>query len=89
MVPAKVPRVLRRISTISLAILPCVAALCWQSLRWNARLTVCRRADIEVVPIKSAFIACVVPGLAGHRNIQHTVRYTELAPTRFKNFWHN
>src|SRR5262245_55193452 len=25
----------------------------------------------------------------GHRNIQHTVRYTELAPTRFKNFWHD
>src|SRR5215472_3108322 len=23
----------------------------------------------------------------GHRNIQHTVHYTELAPTRFKNFW--
>jgi integrase len=23
----------------------------------------------------------------GHRNIQHTVRYTELAPDRFKNFW--
>lgn len=23
----------------------------------------------------------------GHRNIQHTVRYTELAPNRFKNFW--
>lgn len=23
----------------------------------------------------------------GHRNIQHTVRYTELAPGRFKNFW--
>jgi type 1 fimbriae regulatory protein FimB/type 1 fimbriae regulatory protein FimE len=23
----------------------------------------------------------------GHRNIQHTVRYTELSPTRFKNFW--
>ena len=22
-----------------------------------------------------------------HRNIQHTVRYTELSPTRFKNFW--
>ena len=21
----------------------------------------------------------------GHRNIQHTVRYTELSPTRFKN----
>ena len=25
----------------------------------------------------------------GHRNIQHTVRYTELSPTRFKDFWHD
>src|ERR1700733_12941509 len=25
----------------------------------------------------------------GHRSIQHTVRYTELAPTRFKDFWRN
>ena len=25
----------------------------------------------------------------GHRNIQHTVRYTELAPDRFKNFWYD
>ena len=23
----------------------------------------------------------------GHRNVQHTVRYTELSPTRFKNLW--
>jgi type 1 fimbriae regulatory protein FimB/type 1 fimbriae regulatory protein FimE len=23
----------------------------------------------------------------GHRNIQHTTRYTDLAPTRFKDFW--
>jgi site-specific recombinase XerD len=23
----------------------------------------------------------------GHRNIQHTVRYTEMSPTRFKNLW--
>ena len=23
----------------------------------------------------------------GHRNIQHTVRYTELSPGRFKDFW--
>jgi type 1 fimbriae regulatory protein FimB/type 1 fimbriae regulatory protein FimE len=23
----------------------------------------------------------------GHKNIQHTVRYTELTPTRFKDFW--
>jgi type 1 fimbriae regulatory protein FimB/type 1 fimbriae regulatory protein FimE len=25
--------------------------------------------------------------ISGHKNIQHTVRYTELAPTRFKDFW--
>ena len=25
----------------------------------------------------------------GHRNIQHTVRYTELNANRFKNFWHD
>jgi site-specific recombinase XerD len=23
----------------------------------------------------------------GHKNIQHTVRYTKLAPDRFKDFW--
>jgi site-specific recombinase XerD len=23
----------------------------------------------------------------GHKSIQHTVRYTEMAPDRFKNFW--
>jgi site-specific recombinase XerD len=23
----------------------------------------------------------------GHKNIQHTVRYTEISPIRFKNFW--
>ena len=23
----------------------------------------------------------------GHKSIQHTVRYTELAPTTFKGFW--
>ncbi len=23
----------------------------------------------------------------GHRNLQHTVRYTELSPDRFKDFW--
>ena len=25
----------------------------------------------------------------GHKNISHTVRYTELSPERFKNFWHD
>jgi len=26
-------------------------------------------------------------GYLGHKNIQHTVRYTELSPDRFKDFW--
>jgi site-specific recombinase XerD len=26
-------------------------------------------------------------GVSRHKNIQHTVRYTELTPTQFKDFW--
>jgi integrase len=29
----------------------------------------------------------VLQAYLGHKNIQHTVRYTELAPTQFKDFW--
>ncbi len=29
----------------------------------------------------------VLQAWLGHKNIQHTVRYTELAPDRFKDFW--
>ena len=25
----------------------------------------------------------------GHKNIQHTVRYTEISPIKFKNFWND
>jgi site-specific recombinase XerD len=25
----------------------------------------------------------------GHKNIQHTVRYTEISPIRFKEFWND
>jgi site-specific recombinase XerD len=28
-----------------------------------------------------------VQAYLGHKNIQHTVRYTELSPDRFKDFW--
>jgi type 1 fimbriae regulatory protein FimB/type 1 fimbriae regulatory protein FimE len=28
-----------------------------------------------------------IQGYLGHRSIQHTVRYTELAPTRFKSLF--
>jgi type 1 fimbriae regulatory protein FimE len=29
----------------------------------------------------------LIQGYLGHKDIRHTVRYTELSPTRFKNFW--
>jgi type 1 fimbriae regulatory protein FimB/type 1 fimbriae regulatory protein FimE len=29
----------------------------------------------------------VLQAYLGHRNIQQTVRYTELAPDRFRHFW--
>jgi site-specific recombinase XerD len=28
-----------------------------------------------------------IQGYLGHKDIRHTVRYPELSPTRFKNFW--
>jgi site-specific recombinase XerD len=28
-----------------------------------------------------------IQGYLGHKDIRHTVRYTELSPTGFKNFW--
>ena len=28
-----------------------------------------------------------IQGYLGHKSIQHTVRYTDLAPTRFKNLF--
>ena len=42
------------------------------SSRWNRPLTAPTRA---------------LQAYLGHKNIQHTVRYTELSPTRFKDFW--
>jgi site-specific recombinase XerD len=29
----------------------------------------------------------IIAGFLGHKNIEHTVRYTEMSPTRFKDFW--
>jgi site-specific recombinase XerD len=34
----------------------------------------------------SAYDTRVLQAYLGHRNIQHTVRYTELSPDRFKDF---
>ena len=48
----------------------------------------------RALPCAAALAACAGPVLLrtiqaylGRRNIQHTVRYTELAPDRFKDFW--
>ena len=42
--------------------------------------------DIHVPPRAQTY--CIVGrNILGHRSIQHTVRYTELSPTRFKDFW--
>ena len=54
-------------------LLPHVLALemRYVALRWPTKATI-RRA---------------LQAYLGHRNIQHTVRYTELSPGRFKDFW--
>ena len=39
------------------------------------------------------YLACkgydtrAIQAYLGHKNIQHTVRYTELSPDRFQDFW--
>ncbi len=38
-------------------------------------------------PAKAGVDTRALKAYLGHRNIQHTVRYTELAPDRFKGFW--
>jgi type 1 fimbriae regulatory protein FimB/type 1 fimbriae regulatory protein FimE len=38
-------------------------------------------------PFTTAGFARALQAYLGHKNIQHTVRYTELSPTRFKDFW--
>jgi site-specific recombinase XerD len=38
-------------------------------------------------PAKAKHDTRSIQAYLGHKNIQHTVRYTEMAPIRFKNFW--
>ena len=48
--------------------------------------TCCATAAAMRWPI-TATIPARIQDWLGHRSIQHTVRYTELSPTRFKDFW--
>jgi hypothetical protein len=34
-----------------------------------------------------AYVSRALQHYMGHKNIMHTVRYNEMAPDRFKNFW--
>jgi len=45
--------------------------------------------DVEtlLIPPDQLRALLMAEAYLGHRNIQHTVRYTELSPGRFKDFW--
>jgi len=58
----------------------------WVLLQWPRVGRVCPglRGDARVSSTASKREPC---RLTRHKNIQHTVRYTELSPGRFKDFW--
>ena len=59
----------------------------------NRSVTILRSRRFSIVSSsRTRRIFAMVEGVAddgslGHRNIQHTVRYTELSPDRFRDFW--
>jgi hypothetical protein len=53
----------------------------------HARKTSERGAPFTTAGWRKMVARLGVAAKLGHRNIQHTVRYTELSPTRFKNLW--
>ena len=59
--------------------------------RTDWRIKVPRRANGVAIAALSKLVADhdtrALQAYLGHKNIQHTVRYTELAPHRFKDFW--
>ena len=42
---------------------------------------------IELTDVDRCALVRALQHYLGHKNIMHTVRYTELSPERFKNFW--
>ena len=59
----------------------------------NRSVTILRSRRFSIVSSsRTRRIFAMVEGVAddgslGHRNIRHTVRYTELSPDRFRDFW--
>ena len=41
----------------------------------------------SIAPANKGHDTRALQAYLGHKNIQHTVRYTELSPDRFKDFW--
>jgi hypothetical protein len=55
---------------------------------WPSRLThTMLRHACGYAPANRGHDTRALQAYLGHRNIQHTVRYSELSPTRFKDFW--
>jgi hypothetical protein len=42
---------------------------------------------MAAAPLRRSAMTRAFRAYLGHKNIQHTVRYTALAPDRFKGFW--
>jgi site-specific recombinase XerD len=51
----------------------------------HVRIPICRHACGYALANRGHTRA--LQAFLGHRNIQHTVRYTELSPSRLKDFW--
>ena len=60
--------------------------LCLAGLPFSARPTHAA-ARLRLRACQQGHDARALQAYLGHRNIQHTVRYTELSPQRFKDFW--
>jgi site-specific recombinase XerD len=56
--------------------------LCWANLG-SSRIRTCSGYALA----NKGHDTRALQAYLGHRNIQHTVRYTELSTTRFKDFW--
>jgi integrase len=71
---------------------PRQALLGWWSalasrLSWASRLTRTCCVTCGFALANKGHDTRALQAYLGHRNIQHTVRYTELSPDRFKDFW--